>query len=252
MADHIENVKARKDFIRMELDSHKNCSRPHSRESSKHPDTAYYLQTIKDTTLDRDKYSIKPVKTIEEKTKIQPSLFTYGYVAKQQNRTTGTIKKPTKIYAPDTKNKPEVKAPEWTSLPMSAADYARNQYPMTPSDDPTIISQPLYRKFNADGLNDYCQILMETGYDKQQEVIIITEMIGYVDGWDTCATPLHIPLGVIHDVLDKLQHANHTRLRAFNKDNLSSHTFLWQSIIETGRTAFEFSIAHKEGPQGKE
>ena len=77
-------------------------------------------------------------------------------------------------------------------------------------------------------------------------------MIGHADGWDTTHTPLIVPLGAMHDVLEKLQQAGNTRLRAFNKDNANIHTFLWQSMMERGRTCFEFSIAQEEGPRGKE
>ncbi len=65
---------------------------------------------------------------------------------------------------------------------------------MVESDDPTIIHHPLYRKFNADGLNDYCQISIETDFDKNQEVILIKEMIGHITGWEQSVTPLTIPV----------------------------------------------------------
>ena len=248
LTDYIEKAQSMKAFKRMDAEVVKPKVRPAPREERRPND--------QQPEPEQPRYSTRPIKTTEERTKAPPALPTYGYVARQQDRAgrpTGTTKKPTRTYTADQpKSKPDVQAPDWMNLPMSANEYVHNRHPMPQSDDPTVIKQPLYRKFNADGINDYCQIIMETGYDKQQEVIVINELIGHADGWDTTHTPLLIPLSAAHDILDKIKQAGGTRLRAFNKDNASPHTFLWQSMLERGRTCFELSVAQEEGPRGKE
>ncbi len=51
-------------------------------------------------------------------------------------------------------------------------------------DKPELLTQPLFRKFNADGVNDYRQIMIDTDFVRQQEVVQVTVTIGHPEGWD--------------------------------------------------------------------
>ena len=73
---------------------------------------------------------------------------------------------------------------------------------MVESDDPPVTHHPLYRKLNADGLNDYCQMSIETDFDKHQEVIIFKEMIGHVTRWEQTVTPLCVPISLTHKYIE--------------------------------------------------
>ena len=71
---------------------------------------------------------------------------------------------------------------DWTNLKLSASKYVQHNYPMVESDDPKVVHHPLYQKFNSDGLNDYCQIILETNYNQNQEVLVIKELLGHITG----------------------------------------------------------------------
>ena len=69
---------------------------------------------------------------------------------------------------------------------------------MVESDDPKVAHHPLYQKFNTDRLNDYCQIILETNYDRNQEVLVIKVLLGHITGWDTEIPPLCVPMNLAH------------------------------------------------------
>ncbi len=123
-------------------------------------------------------YSTEPHDVDERKKKIQPSLPTNGYLSRQERLHRPTPRKTYKTYQPE-------EAPEWTNLPLSAAEYVNRKYPMPPTDDAKIEAKPLYRKFNMDGLNDYCQMVVKTGYQKQHEILLISAYLGKPDGWES-------------------------------------------------------------------
>ena len=111
--------------------------------------------------------------------KITPSLPVHGYVAKQAKRggrtQTSTTRKPIKIYQAEIR-KPTYEADsprDWTNLKLSTSEYVQHNYPMVESDDPHVIHHALYRKFNLGGLNDYYQIILETNFEENQEVLVI-------------------------------------------------------------------------------
>ena len=138
--------------------------------------------------FDIPKYSTAHAKQPEEKKKMTPSLPVYGYLAKQAKKGSQTQQNPTrktvKTYQAEVK-KPtyDNESPrDWTNLKLSASEYVQNNYPMVESDDPKVVHHPLYQKFNSDGLNDYCQIILETNYNQNQEVLVIKELLGHITG----------------------------------------------------------------------
>jgi hypothetical protein len=98
-----------------------------------------------------------------ERKKIIPTIPTYGYVAKQQHKN----QKSTPMTTKSKENKME---PDWMTQKISSAEYVRRNYPRVEGDTPQLLTQPLFRKFNADSVNDYRQIIIDTDYECQQEV----------------------------------------------------------------------------------
>ncbi len=60
--------------------------------------------------------------------------------------------------------------PDHTTQKILSAEYVRRNYPRVEGDNPQLLTQPLFRKFNADGVNDYRQIIIDTDFVRQQEV----------------------------------------------------------------------------------
>ena len=230
---------------------------------SNYPDPTFYnSKTKKDDPytgmFDIPKYSTAPAKQLEEKTKIVPSLPVYGYVAKQAERGGQSqptpARKPIKTYQAEAR-KPtfENKTPrDWTNLKLSASEYVQHNYPMVESDDPNVIHHPLYRKFNSDGLNDYCQIILETNYDRNQEVLVIKELLGHITGWDTEITPIYVPMSLAHDFFNKIKRANETRLDTFVSDAKMNTCLLFHTSLEKHQAKFTFAIQSEIGPQRRE
>ena len=184
------------------------------------------------------KYSTIPMK---ERKKIIPSLPTYRYVAKHGEKIGKIVQNPMKKMVrtcqsdfSKTKVIPEIKyvAPEWTNLKLSATEYVQAKYPMVESDDATVIHHPLYRKFNVDGLNDYCQIILETDFDKHQEILVIKEMIGHITGCDNTITPLCVPIGIAHEYIDRLRKASETRLDSFVSNLKHNKCLLYHNTLD--------------------
>ncbi len=113
-----------------------------------------------------------------ERKKIIPTIPTYGYVAKQQHKN----QKHT-MTTMTTKSKGIKMEPDWTTQKISSAEYVRRNYPRVEGDTPQLMTQPLFRKFNTDGVNDYRQIIIDTDYKRQQEVVQITLTIRHPEGW---------------------------------------------------------------------
>ena len=117
-------------------------------------------------------YSTEPIEVEDRRKKIHPSLPTYGYVSRQEKLHKSVVtRKPQRVYQVE-------EAPEWTNLPLSATEYVNRGYPQVPSNDAKVESQPLYRKFNMDGLNDYCQMVIKTSHHKQHEILLMMAYIG--------------------------------------------------------------------------
>ena len=123
---------------------------------------------------------------------------------------------------------------------------------MVESDDPNVIHHPLYRKFNSDRLNDYCQIILETNYDRNHEVLVIKELLGHVTGWDTEITPIYVPMILAHDFIDKIRKASETRLDTFGSDAKLNRCLLFHTTLEKHQAKFTFAIQSEIGPQGRE
>ncbi len=73
-------------------------------------------------------------------------------------------------------------------------EYVAKDYTKATSEDIKVIAQPLYRKFNMDGLNDYCQMAVKTGCNMQHEILIIIAYLAHSHGWDTMSILLHISI----------------------------------------------------------
>jgi hypothetical protein len=84
----------------------------------------------------------------QDKKKIIPTLPTYGYVAKQQQKNPKNV-------TTMTKSKDTRMEPDHNTQKISSAEYVRRNYPRVESDIPQLLTQPLFRKFNANGVNDY-------------------------------------------------------------------------------------------------
>jgi hypothetical protein len=182
----------------------------------------------------------------------------YGYVAKQAERggrtQTNPSKRTIKTYQAETR-KPltEMDTPrDWTNLKLSASEYVQHGHPMVESDDPNVIHHPLYRKFNADGLNDYYQIILETNYDRNQEVLVIKELLGHITGWDTEITPIYVPMTMAHEFIERIKKASETRLDTFAADAKMNKCLLFHTTLEKQQTKFIFMIQSEIGPQGRE
>ena len=276
MIDQIEDAQRTRHLRRMEKEQHPNANPATSqkdlsvrpKDNINYPDSTFYKNLYKNKKRDSysglfdiPKYSTVPIKPVEEKKKITPSLPTFGYVAKQGEKfgkiPQAPIKKMIRTYQAETiKSKPipesEYIAPEWTNLKLSATEYVQAKYPMVESDDPTITHHPIYRKFNADGLNDYCQISIEIDFDKNQEVIIIKEMIGHITGWEQTITPLCVPINLAHEYIGRLKRASETRLDSFVSDLKFNKCLLYHNQLERHQIRFEFTIKSEVGPQGRE
>ena len=118
---------------------------------------------------------------------------------------------------------------------------------MVESDDPKVIHHPLYRKFNSDGLNDYCQIILETNYDRNQ-VLVIKELLGHIMGWDTEITPIYVPMSLAHKFINRIKKA---RLDTFVSDAKMNRCLLFHITLEKHQAKFTFAIQSEIGPQGK-
>jgi hypothetical protein len=273
MEENIEDVKRRRHLTRTEGESHPNAAPPtqkpimsvRPKNPLNYPDPTFYKQTTKPKKedlytgmFDIPKYSTAPAKQMEEKKKITPSLPVYGYVAKQAERggrhQTSQTRKPIKTYQAEVR-KPvyESDVPrDWTNLKLSASEYVQNNFPMVESDDPKVVHHPLYRKFNSDGLNDYCQIVLETNYDRTQEVLVIKELLGHATGWDTEITPIYVPMTLAHEFIERIRKASETRLDTFASDEKLNRCLIFHTTLEKPQAKFTFAIQSEIGPQGRE
>jgi hypothetical protein len=190
-------------------------------------------------------YSTEPHEVEERRKKIQPSLPTYGYVSRQEKLHRPTARKTYKTYQHE-------EMPEWTNLPLSAMEYVNRKYPPPPSDDAKVEAQPLYRKFNMDGLNDYCQMVVKTGYQKQHEVLLIMSYLGKPDGWESIQNPMHILIKMAADFVEMLQAACNAKLSPACKDRVHPKTVLFHNSLEKGCTLINLTIRPERGPHGQE
>ena len=141
---------------------------------------------------------------------------------------------------------------DWTNLKISALEYVQHNYPMVESDDTKVTHHPLYQKFNADRLSDYCQIILETNYDRNQEVLVIKELLVHITGWDKEITPIYVPMNLAHEFIEKIQKANETRLDTFTSDVKTNRCLLFHTTLEKHQTKFTFAIQSEIGTQGIE
>ena len=270
LEDEIEDTKRQRHIKRMEGESHPNAAPPTQKSilsvkpknPLNYPDPTFYKQKTNATKedpytglFDIPKYSTAPAKQPEEKKKITPSLPVYGYVAKQAEKGSRTqLKKPIKTYQAEMrKPNQDMDSPrDWTNLKLSASEYVHNNFPMVESDDPKIVHHPLYRKFNTDGLNDYCQIILETSYDRNHEVLVVKELLGHPTGWNNETTPIQIPMNLAHDFIDKIRRASETRLDTFSSDAKLNRCLLFHTTLEKHQAKFTFAIQSEIGPQGRE
>jgi hypothetical protein len=272
LEESIEDTKRLRHRKRTEGDNHPIAAHPpqtstlsvRPKNPHNYPDPTFYKQTTKPKKedlytgmFDIPKYSTAPAK-VEERKKITPSLPVYGYVAKQAEKGGRTQTNPTKrtikTYQAETR-KPltEMDTPrDWTNLKLSASEYVQHGHPMVESDDPNVIHHPLYRKFNADGLNDYYQIILETNYDRNQEVLVIKELLGHITGWDTEITPIYVPMTMAHEFIERIKKASETRLDTFAADAKLNKCLLFHTTLEKQQTKFIFMIQSEIGPQGRE
>jgi len=191
-------------------------------------------------------YSTEPIDVEEKKKKIQPSLPTYGYVSRQERlHKPVTSKRPQKTYQIE-------EAPEWTNLPLSATEYVNRGYPQVPSNDTKITSQPLYWKFNMDGLNDYCQMVIKTSYDKQNEILLMTACIGRPEGWETFDNPIYILISLTAEFIEKIQFACNAKLPPTCKDKVHPKSCLFNTTLDKARTIIDITIKPERGPHGEE
>ncbi len=86
--------------------------------------------------------------------------------------------------------------PEYTTQKISSAEYVRRNYPRVDGDKPELLTQPLFRKFNADGVNDYRQIIIDTDFVRQQEVVQVTVTIG---NFQLVFPVIDVPEGLLHE-----------------------------------------------------
>jgi len=220
-------------------------------DATKYPDPIYHRQMREVKPFQEKNLPIQ-----EEKRKIQPT----GYISKADekahyrymNRKQLVTQYQNKQKQKNAKDVPvEAKPPEWVNLPLSAEEYVKN-YPMVISDDPKTTADLLYRKFNADGINDYRQIELNTGYDKQQEVIIITEITATESDWDTVQMTVQIPMTMAKEFLVRLQYASRCKLGPFSKDVSALKASLYSTTLEKSRTHLQIRILNDRGPQGNE
>jgi len=191
-------------------------------------------------------YSTEPIEVEDRRKKIHPSLPTYGYVSRQEKLHKSVVtKKPQRVYQVE-------EAPEWTNLPLSATEYVNRGYPQVPSNDAKITSEPLYRKFNMDGLNDYCQMVIKTSHHKQHEILLMMAYIGRPEGWETMSNPIHIPISLSADFIERIQLACNTKLPPACKDKIHPKTCLFNTTLDKARLIIDISIRPEKGPHGEE
>jgi hypothetical protein len=206
-----------------------------------YPDTVY--KRNQDLVGNMHKSNTEPRR--QDKKKIIPTLPTYGYVAKQQQRNP-------KQTTTTTKSKEVKMDPDHTTQKISSAEYVRRNYPRVEGDNPQLLTQPLFRKFNADGVNDYRQIIIDTDFVRQQEVIQVTVTIGHPEGWDWEASPLTIPTNQVREVLDKLCQANETKLDSLAADQRLNKGVLYHTMSDKYNAKLEIIIQSEVGPHGRE
>ncbi len=119
-------------------------------------------------------------------------------------------------------------------------------------DNPQLLTQPLFRKFNADGVNDNRQIIIDTDFVRQQEVVQVTVTIGHPEGWDWEASPLTIPTNQVREVLDKLCQANETKLDSLATDQRLNKGILYHTMSDKYNAKLESIIQSEVGPHGRE
>ena len=191
-------------------------------------------------------YSTEPIEVEDRRKKIHPSLPTYGYVSRQEKLHKSVVtRKPQRVYQVE-------EAPEWTNLPLSATEYVNRGYPQVPSNDAKITSEPLYRKFNMDGLNDYCQMVIKTSHHKQHEILLMMAYIGRPEGWETMSNPIHIPIALSADFIERIQLACNTKLPPACKDKVHPKACLFNTTLDKARLIIDISIRPEKGPHGEE
>ncbi len=151
-----------------------------------------------------------------------------------------------------TKSKETKMDPDYTTQKISLAEYVQRNYPRVEGNIPQLLTQPLFRKFNADGVNDYRQIIMDTDYERKQEEVQITVTIGHPKGWDWEASPLTIPTNQVREVLDKLNQANETKLDSLASDQRLNKGILYHSMSDKYNAKLEVVIQSEVGPHGRE
>jgi hypothetical protein len=101
-------------------------------------------------------------------------------------------------------------------------------------------------------VNDYRQIIIDTDYEQQQEVVQITVTIGHPEGWDWEASPSTIPTNQVREVLDKLSQANETKLDSLAYDQLLNKGILYHTMSNKYNAKLEVVIQTEVGPHGRE
>ncbi len=227
--------------------------RPPRPQSNAYPSSVFHKEvTHKPTGVPWDQvptisiYSTEPIDVEEKRKKIQPSLPTYSYVSRQER-----IHKPAAAKRPQCTYQVE-EAPEWTNLPLSATEYVNRGYPQVPSNDTKITSQPLYRKFNMDGLNDYCQMVTKTSHHKQHEILLMTAYIGKPECWETFDNPIYIPISLTAEFIEKIQLACNAKLPPACKDKVHPKSCLFNTTLDKARMIIEITIKPERGPRGEE
>jgi hypothetical protein len=109
-----------------------------------YPDIGYKRNT--DLINNMHKIGTEPKR--HERKKIIPKIPTYGYVAKHQQ------KNPKHTPTTTTKSKETKMEPDYSTQKISLAEYVRRNYPRVEGDTPQLLTQLLFRKFNANGVND--------------------------------------------------------------------------------------------------
>ncbi len=101
-------------------------------------------------------------------------------------------------------------------------------------------------------VNDYRQIIIDTDFERQQEVVQITVTIGHPEGWDWEASPLTIPTNQVREVLDKLCQANETKLDSLAADQRLNKGILYHTMSDKYNAKLEIIIQPEVGPHGRE
>ncbi len=124
-------------------------------------------------------------------------------------------------------------------LTMAAASRAVAHISMASANLTFANSSPnlflMYRKFNMDGLNDYCQMVIKTSHHKQHEILLMMAYIGRPEGWETMSNPIHIPIALSADFIERIQLACNTKLPPACKDKVHPKACLFNTTLDKAR-----------------